>query len=357
MMQKPTFVTQTSPYIRKETSTKRMMIDVLIALTPVAFFSIYRFGVDAIIRILLSLLIFILVELIYFLLVTKVEGFNFKDRLTQKFKKYSVNHVTAPAVSGLIFAMLLPDGLNLYVVVMGSIFGAFIGKMVFGGLGYNLFNPAALGRVFIAVSFASFFVGSYGLVDAAAGATPLSLSFAELFNYYQLTDLLTGNIPGSLGEVNSILILIGALYLFIRKSADFRPALSALLIFVVLTAIAGYILYPTMVLEYVLFHLLSGGFLFGLAFMVTDPATSPVTRPGRWIYGLIIGFLIFAIRVWGNLPEGVAFAILLGNLVVPLIDYPKFATNQYRLRFLIGYGVSFVLLAVFTYLILGGIII
>ncbi len=353
-MQKPTFVTQTSPYIRKETSTKRMMIDVLIALTPVTFFSIYRFGVDAIIRILLSLLIFILVELIYFLIVTKVESFNFKDKMTQKFKKYSVNHVTAPAVSGLIFAMLLPNGLDLYVVLMGSLFGAFIGKMVFGGLGYNLFNPAALGRVFIAISFASFFVGSYGLVDAAAGATPLSVPFTELFKYYQLTDLLTGNIPGSLGEVNSLLILLGALYLFLRKSADFRPALSAFLIFVVLTTITGSILHRTQVLEYVLYHVLSGGLLFGLTFMITDPATSPITRPGRWIYGLVIGLLVFAIRVWGNLPEGVAFAILLGNLVVPLIDYPKFATNEYRFRFLIGYTLSFAMLALFTYLIVGG---
>src|SRR5690606_4648379 len=144
---------------------------------------------------------------------------------------------------------------------------------------------------------------------------------------------LTGNIPGAMGEINSLLILAGALYLFIRKSADFRPALSALIVFTVLTTIAGAVLYRKFVLEYVLYHLLSGGLLFGLTFMITDPATSPVTRPGRWIYGLIVGFLVFAIRIWGNLPEGVAFAILLANLFVPLIDYPKFATNEYRLRF------------------------
>jgi electron transport complex protein RnfD len=357
MFNKPTFVSHTSPYIRKETSTKRMMIDVLIALTPVTFFSIYRFGVDAIIRILLSLITFIVVELVYFLITTKVDGHNFKDTLQQKFKKYSVNHITAPAVSGLIYAMLLPDGLHLYVVFMGALFGALIGKMIFGGLGYNLFNPAGLGRVFIAVTFGSFFVGSYGLVDAAAGATPLSVSFTDFFQYYQITDLLTGNIPGSLGEVNSLLILAGAIYLFVRKSADFRPALSGLFVFVLLTLIVGIIRYPNQILEYVLYQVLSGGLLFGLAFMVTDPATSPVTRPGRMIYGLLVGFLVFAIRMWAALPEGVAFAILIANIFVPLIDYPDLADNRYRLKFMIGYGVSIVLLAVFTYLIVGGIVI
>src|SRR5690554_756350 len=128
MYQNITFSRETSPYIRKDTSTKRMMFDVLIALTPVTFFSIYRFGIEAILRIVLSLIVFILVEAIYFLAVTKVEGFNLKEKITNKLKKYSINHFSAPAVSGLIYAMLLPDQLSLYVVVMGALFGAFIGK-------------------------------------------------------------------------------------------------------------------------------------------------------------------------------------------------------------------------------------
>src|SRR5690606_36923101 len=149
---------------------------------------------------------------------------------------------------------LLPDQLSLYVVVMGALFGAFIGKMIFGGLGFNIFNPAALGRVFIAVTFTSFFTGSYGFIDAASGATALSTSFPEVFHSYSLVDMLAGNIPGSLGETNSLAILLGALYLLVRKSADFRPPLAALLIFTALTFVAGFFLYPAYLIEFTLFH-------------------------------------------------------------------------------------------------------
>lgn len=353
-MNNMTFVSNTSPYIRKETSTKRMMFDVLIALTPVVFFSIYKYGLDALSRILLSLIVFVGVEAIYFLCVTKVEGFNLQEKLANKLRKYSINNFSAPAVSAIIFAMLLPDKLDLYVVFMGALFGALIGKMLFGGLGFNLFNPAALGRVFIALAFTTFFAGSYGFIDAAAGATALSTTFPGVLNSYSLVDLFVGNIPGAIGEINSLAILIGAVYLFIRKSADYRPALSALLIFTALTLVAGFILYPNLVLEYVLFQVLSGGLLFGLVFMITDPATSPVTRPGRLIFGLIIGTLIFSIRMFGNLPEGVAFALLIGNLLVPVLDYPLWANNVYRPKFFIGYTISFVLILLVTYLILGG---
>src|SRR5690606_17486352 len=237
-----TFSKKTSPYIRKATSTKRMMFDVLIALTPVTFYSIYRFGIDALIRILLSVIVFALVELVYFLATTKVEGHDLQEKLVNKFKKYSINNFSAPAVSGLIYAMLLPDQLHLYVVIMGALFGALVGKMIFGGLGFNVFNPAAIGRVFIAVAFTSFFQGSYGLVDAAAGATALSTNFPNVLNSYSILDLLSGNIPGSLGEVNTLAILAGAIYLFVRKSADIRPALSALVVFTGLSLVAGIIL-------------------------------------------------------------------------------------------------------------------
>ena len=144
-MQKVNIIQRTSPYVRKETSTKRMMIDVLIALTPVAFFSVYKYGLDALTRIILSLLVFVLVEAIYFLSVTKAEGDTFSERFTAKLNKYSINNVTAPAVSGLIYAMLLPDQLPFYGVIMGALFGSLVGKMIFGGLGFNIFNPAALG--------------------------------------------------------------------------------------------------------------------------------------------------------------------------------------------------------------------
>ncbi|HHX76280.1 MAG TPA: RnfABCDGE type electron transport complex subunit D, partial [Acholeplasmataceae bacterium] len=245
-MHNMTFVSQTSPYIRKDTSTKRMMFDVLIALTPVVFFSVYRFGLDAISRILLSVIIFVGVEALYFLSVTRADGYNLKSKIVNKFKKYSINNFSAPAVSAVIYAMLIPDQLHLYVVVMGALFGAGLGKMIFGGLGMNIFNPAALGRVFIALAFTSFFTGSYSFIDAAAGATALSTSFPNVLNSYSLIDLLVGNVPGSMGEINALAILIGLVYLLIRKSADYRPILSGLLIFTVLATIAGFVLYPTL---------------------------------------------------------------------------------------------------------------
>ena len=353
-MQNTTFLSQTSPYIRKDTSTKRMMFDVLIALTPVVFFSIYRFGLDAFVRILISVIIFVAVEALYFLSVTRVEGYNFTDKIRNKFKKYSINHFSAPAVSAVIYAMIIPDQLHLYVVAMGALFGAAIGKMIFGGLGMNIFNPAAVGRVFIALAFTSFFSGAYGFIDAAAGATALSTSFPNVLNSYSLIDLLVGNVPGSMGEINALAILIGLVYLLIRKSADYRPILSGLLIFTVLATIAGFILYPTLVFEYVIFQLLSGGLLFGLTFMITDPATSPITRPGRWWFGLIIGSLVFFIRIFGNLPEGVAFALLFGNLLVPLLDYPMWSNNLFTKKFYVSYSSVFVLLAVLTFVLLGG---
>jgi len=353
-MQNMTVISQTSPYIRKDTSTKRMMFDVLIALTPVVFFSIYRFGIDALSRILISLIIFVGVEALYFLSVTRVDGYNFSDKIKNKFKKYSINNFSAPAVSAVIYAMILPDQLHLYVVVMGALFGAALGKMIFGGLGFNIFNPAALGRVFIALAFTSFFSSSYGFIDAAAGATALSTGFPNVLNSYSLIDLLVGNIPGSLGEINSLAILFGLVYLLIRKSIDYRPVLSGLLIFTALATVAGFVLHPTLVFEYVIFQVLSGGLLFGLTFMITDPATSPVTRPGRWWFGLIIGALIFFIRIFGSLPEGVAFALLFGNLLVPLLDYPMWATNLFTKKFYFGYSAVFILLTVLTFVILGG---
>src|SRR5690606_26346187 len=252
------------------------------------------------------------------------------------------------------FAMLLPDQLHFYVVAMGALFGAAIGKMIFGGLGMNIFNPAAVGRVFIALAFTSFFSGAYGFIDAAAGATALSTTFPNVLNSYSLIDLLVGNVPGSMGEINALAILIGLVYLLVRKSADYRPIVSGLLIFTVLSTITGFILYPNLVFEYVIFQLFSGGLLFGLTFMITDPATSPVTRPGRWWFGLIIGSLIFFIRTFGNLPEGVAFALLFGNLMVPILDYPMWANNLFTKKFYIAYSTVFVLLALLTFVILGG---
>ncbi|MFA5560155.1 MAG: RnfABCDGE type electron transport complex subunit D [Acholeplasmataceae bacterium] len=348
-------IKQTSPYIRKETSTKRMMIDVLIALMPVVLFSIYRFGFDAIIRILVSLVVMIGVEAFAFGLMNKPskKGTKF-EKFKSRYKDYTINNVTAPAVSAIVFSMIVPSTLPIYAIIIGAVVGIGIVKMFFGGLGSNIFNPAAAGRIFIGIALAGMFV--YQGIDLAAGATPLSssLGFSELIGRYPLKDLFFGNIPGSMGEINALAILIGAAYLLIRKAADFRVMLAALGAFAIPMIFAGLALHPDHLIEYVLYHVLSGGLLFGVVFMITDPVTSPVTRPGRWMFGILIGSVVVLIRLFGAYPEGMAFAILLGNIFVPMFDYPKYATNKYSWKSILGMVIAVLLVSVIVFFGLGG---
>ncbi|MDY0210682.1 MAG: RnfABCDGE type electron transport complex subunit D [Acholeplasma sp.] len=354
------YAKQTSPYIRKETSVKRMMFDVLIALLPLVIFAIYRFGMDALVRILLSAFIFVGVEVVSSLMKAKVHPSlkDKKERFMVRWKTLTINHVSAPLVSAVIFAMIIPSSLSLYVVSVGALAGSLIAKAFFGGLGSNIFNPAGVGRVVIGLSFTSAF--SYPGIDVTTTATPLGavkdslLNIPEMLNTYSLQDLFLGNIPGSMGEISAILIILGGLYMFIRKAADFRVTLSMILSFSVMIAVAALAVKGEMV-ESVLYHVLSGGLLFGAVFMMTDPVTSPVTKPGRWIYGLVVGAIVAFIRLFGAFPEGVVFAILLGNIFVPLIDYYKWSKNKYSVKFIIGYVVALALLSVIVLLGIGGI--
>jgi electron transport complex protein RnfD len=354
------FTKQTGPYIRKDISTKRMMIDVLIALIPVVAFAIYRFGFDAIIRILVSLIVMIGLEALAFGMMQKPDKHDkWIDRVKSRYTKYTINHITAPAVSAVIFALLVPSKLPIYAVIMGAAFAILIVKMLFGGLGNNIFNIAAAGRVFIGLALANMFAGAYVDVDIVAGGTALStlksgLGFPFALNSYPLRDLFLGNIPGSMGEVSAMAILIGLIYLLVRKSADYRVVLSAGLTFIFMIALVGLKLYPDQVIEYVLYHVLSGGLLFGLTFMITDPVTSPVTRPGRYIYGLLVGALIVLIRLFGAYPEGVAFALIFANMFVPLIDLPNWSTNKIKPVFVVSYVVALIVLGLIVFFGVGG---
>lgn len=353
-------IKQTSPYIRKDVSTKRMMIDVLIALIPVVAFSIYRFGGDAIVRILVSLVVMIGLEALIFGITHKpAKADKWIDRVKSRYVEFTINNITAPAISAIIFAMLVPSKLPVYAVIIGAAFGIVVAKMLFGGLGSNIFNIAAAGRIFIALAVTSMFDGTYVGVDLVAGATALTsfrsgLGFPGILNSYTLGELFFGNIPGAMGEISAAAILIGAAYLLIRKSADYRVMLSTALTFTVLMLFAGLKLYPDMAIQFVLFQLFSGGLMFGMVFMVTDPVTSPVTRPGRWLYGLLVAVVIVLIRLFGAYPEGVAFAILFANMFVPLIDYPKWATNKIKPTFIAGYIVLLVIFSLVVFFGVGG---
>lgn len=353
-------VKQTSPYIRKPVSTKRMMNDVLIAMIPVVGFSIYMFGQDAIIRIIISLVVMILLEAIAFGMMNKpVKSEDFKVRLKSRYKNYTINNITAPAASAVIFAMIIPSQLPIYAVIVGASFGIIVAKMLFGGLGSNIFNVAATGRIFIGLALTDMFSGTYTKIDLIAGATPLGslrggLGFPNVMNSYSIMEMFIGRIPGSMGEISALAILIGAAYLIIRRSADFRPMLASISTFIILMLLAGFKLHPGQAFEYMLFQLFAGGLMFGVVFMVTDPVTSPFTKPGRWIYGMFIGVLVVLIRLFGAFPEGMAFAIIFANMFVPLIDYYKWSTNKYSWKFLTGYALTIVVIGAVVYFGLGG---
>ncbi|MDR2822061.1 MAG: RnfABCDGE type electron transport complex subunit D [Acholeplasmatales bacterium] len=327
------YVKRTAPFIRKNVSVERMMRDVLIALTPVTLFAMVSFGPDAIIRIFLSVFICIASEVIVFGLTHKPEvSLDTKGNLKKRYKTFNINNLITPAITGLIYSLLLPSTLNLYVVCVGALGAILLGKLVFGGLGNNIFNPAAIGRVIILICFASFFTYSAN-ADLITSATPLgalnNLGLTSAITRFTLTDLLFGNIPGAMGEINALAILVGAAYLLIRRAADYKIVVSVLGTSIILFCFAGLglainnVIAYDQILIYVLYQVLSGGLLFGAVFMATDPVTSPINKYGRYIYGVLISILVVAIRLFGGFPEGVALAIIFANIFVPLIDYFK----------------------------------
>lgn len=330
-------IKETSPYIHAKSSVKRMMVDVLIALLPVVIFSIVMNGWNALYVILLSLVTMISAELI-FVYLTKQEAYNgekikFKDKIKTAYKKATINNITAPAISAVIYAMIMPAGSNWYIVIVGALIGIVVGKLLFGGLGSNIFNPAALGRVSVMICFGA----DITYLDAVAGGTPLEQLSESLtnINNYSLSDLFLGFIPGSMGEVSALLILVGGIYLLVRKSADWRPVVSMIATFMFLMFMTGFCIPEVSSLKFMLYQTLAGGLLFGAVFMVTDPVTSPTSGPGRFTYGIIVALLAAFIRLLGAYPEGVAFAILLGNMLVPVIDYYKWQSNKITYKHII----------------------
>ena len=354
-------VPQSAPYIRKPVSVSRMMTDVIIALLPVTVFAMVQNGWDAIYVLLISLVAMVGSELIANMLIKWPKGMKFKELFSKdgfgKVKAtYTVNNFLAPIISALIYALILPAGCAPYVVLVGALFGMIIGKMVFGGLGKNVFNPAAVGRIFVAICFGSKLGEAYpGQVtfDVVAGATPLGLTKGNLGNIggYGILDMFLGNIPGSMGEVSAICILAGAIYLFARRSADLRAALSYILgfavtMFVACISFAGKNNMMDKAFEMWMYQCLAGGMLFAGVFMITDPVTSPISKFGRVVYGATAGIITVFIRVSGAYPEGAAFSILICNMLAPCIDYfMRGKKNTYTWKQCLGLGVAVILAA------------
>jgi len=229
-------------------------------------------------------------------------------------------------ITALLLAMTLPPTLSLELAVIGSVVAIAIGKQVFGGLGYNIFNPALVGRAFLQTAFpvamTTWFPPATLSVDTATFATPLgNLKFEEAIAQGTLTslkDLFWGNTGGCLGETSAIALLIGAIILFSKKTIDWRIPLGIILALGAFTGIF-WLANPDKYASPV-FHVLAGGLLIGAFFMATDMVTSPITPKGTWIYALGIGLMVGLIRLFGGFPEGVMYSILFMNTFVPLLN-------------------------------------
>lgn len=312
-----------SPHVRSQNTTKSVMRDVAIALLPVLAFGVYQFGLRALMVIAICIVTCVLSELIFELLAKK----------TVTIFDYSA------VVTGMILAVNLPANVAWWIPVIGSVFAIVAVKMLFGGLGQNFMNPALAARCFLLISFTdrmSDFATSGTLTeqfemiktggikaltsaaDATAGATPLAVLKGG--EEVDLLTLFLGFHGGCIGEVSALAILIGGLYLIVKKVISVRIPLTyilstALFIFVINIASGN-----DVTLNYMLGQVLSGGLLVGAFFMATDYVTSPITPWGQIIYGIILGLLTALFRVLGSSAEGVSYAIIIGNLLVPLIE-------------------------------------
>lgn len=346
MEHKPKILRKTSPYLRRpQAKVSRMMRDVVIALLPVTIFAIYSFGMDAVKILLAAIISMAVTEYIYYQISDLMKGEKFKLK-NKSFTLYNFSALT----SGLIYGLTLPDQTPIWVVAVSGAVGLFLAKLIFGGLGQNIFNPAAVARAVVVVNFAIAYsthtadFALAGTVDGMSSATALQYtnfayasdaggSLVNAFNpnvleTFSLLDLFTGiGIPGSIGEVSALLLIVGGIYLALRTSFEVRIPLAYVGTVFLLAGVVA--IQQGLGLWYPIYHVLSGGLLFGAIYMATDPITSPITKPGRIYYGFALGALTFIIRLFGALPEGVLFSILIMNMFVPTFDYFKWSKSRF----------------------------
>ena len=309
-----------SPHIHQEQTISRIMYDVIFAMLPAFAFSVYVFGLGALVVTLTAVLSAVLCEYL----------------ITKYLLKREPEILDGSAVvTGMLLAFNVPSNLPWWLVVLGSFIAIGIGKMSFGGLGNNPFNPALVGRVFLLISFPVHmttwpvpFESRMSLTDVVTGATPLSVIKDGLKNGESLVDLmqqvpkhmdfLFGTQPGSLGEISAILLIIGFIYLLIRKVITWHIPV----ILIGTMFIFSGILWTSNPERFVdpFFQILTGGAMLGAIFMATDYVTSPMTVKGIVIYSIGIGVITILIRTFGAYPEGISFAILIMNAFVPLLN-------------------------------------
>jgi electron transport complex protein RnfD len=306
-----------SPHIHSSEDTPWIMRQVIYALIPGALIGVYFFGVPAIRVIAISVVSCMVIETLW-----------------QKLMKQDITIADGSAVlTGLLLAMNLPSGSPWWLVVLGSLVAIILGKQVYGGLGNNPFNPALVARVFLLISFPvqmttwpaprAFFSQT---ADTVTGATPLGALKTAIFEHGTITaapdlnlmDPFFGNIGGSLGEISALALILGGIYLIARKIINWHIPVFYIGSVAAFTG-ALWLINPNVYADPA-FHLISGGLMLGAFFMATDMVTSPITNKGKIIFAIGCGVITVVIRLWGGYPEGVSFAILIMNALVPLIN-------------------------------------
>ena len=292
-----------SPHIRSKATTGNIMLYVIIALLPASAFGVFNFGISALLMLVTTTATAVLTEYVY-------------EKLMHK--KITIKDYSA-ALTGLLLGLNMPPTAPLWMGALGSIFAILVVKQVFGGLGQNFMNPALGGRCFLLISFTGQMTTF--MYDGVTGATPLAL-----LKDGQAVDsmkMMIGTIPGTIGETSVIAIVIGAIFLIMTGVIDLRIPGTYIVSFVIFIGIFGHFQNPTVGFfdpQYITAHLCGGGLMLGAWFMATDYVTSPITKKGQIVYGVLLGVFTGLFRLFGGSAEGVSYAIIISNLLVPLIE-------------------------------------
>jgi electron transport complex protein RnfD len=303
-MEQYPLVLSTSPHVKNNETVRKIMVSVIVTLLPAAAFSVYQFGLYTLVMYVVSIATCLAAEWVVVML---------------RKRPFSLGDGSA-LITGILLVMVLPPKFPLYGVILSAFVAIVIGKQIFGGLGYNIFNPALIGRAFIAATYpvqiSSWTIPKIGF-DAISQATPLAhMKFDGITT--PISPLFFGTVGGSIGETSAFLLLVGSVYLGVKKYIKWRIPASIFVTVFVLGEIFHLInpdKFPGPV-----FHLFAGGLMIGALYMATDMVTSPLTKKGSVIFGCAIGVLIIVIRLFGGLSEGVMYAILFMNAFVPLIN-------------------------------------
>lgn len=322
----PSVITLTSPHTRDPLDIKRLMSMVIIALVPSLIAAFYFFGWRMVAMIIVSYAAGGVVEVAFAMIR--------KEEIYEGF-----------LVTGMIFPLILPPTIPLWMLGLGVAFGVFVGKELFGGTGRNIFNAALVGRCFLALAYPAKMSSSWitpgagttgrmleyidpSNIDAVTQATPLVL--AKQGQITEISHMFLGNISGSLAETSALAIIVGGIFLLLTRVANWRTVLSILGSAGLVAAILHY--NDSARFAPAAWHLCAGGLLFGAFFMATDPVTGPTTNGGKIAYGTVIGTVTILIRNFTGFVEGVTFAILLGNIAAPIFDEIAFKVRQGRLK-------------------------